>query len=154
MKLIAEIASDAAKLVCMLAPLAIGLAVYAPNADAQSPVVIDGDMGGVLADYALRAGQYRRDNRRVEILGACGSACTVFIGLPGACIGPHASVLMHAAYERGTGKTLPWATAMIVASYPLKLQQWVAAHGGLTAEIMTLGPDDMRGILPECGRKA
>ncbi len=80
-------------------------------------VTIFGDGGGYLPDYVRRAHSYR--NREVRIVGECGSACTLFLGLPGACVSRGARVLFHGPSD---GSEV-WAEIM-AQHYPAPFRDW------------------------------
>ena len=68
----------------------------------QKPVVIANNRGGNVMAAIQRRNQLERWGGPVEIRGYCGSACTLFITMPNACLGPRATVGFHAPRLPGT----------------------------------------------------
>ncbi len=59
-------------------------------------VVIRNNRGGNVLRAIKRRNELERWGGKVEVRGYCGSACTLFITLPNACLGPGAVVGFHA----------------------------------------------------------
>lgn len=97
----------------MLKPVLIALSVLltlpaATPAAAQSGqvVTIDNDSGGNVLETIQRRNALQRSGRQVRIRGYCRSACTIYLSLPNACLGPKARVGFHAPRLPGT-KIIP-----------------------------------------------
>lgn len=90
----------------------------APRAEARGPepIVILNNKGG----NVMEAVQYRQklaaSGRRVEVRGYCRSACTIYITLPNACLGPGATVGFHAPRIPGT-TIIPPMVDQIMGNY-------------------------------------
>jgi len=89
----------------------------APAAQAQGkPIVIYNDKGG----NVLRTMQHREklvaSGRRVEVRGYCRSACTMYITMPNACLGPNATVGFHAPRIPNT-QIIPPIVDQLMARY-------------------------------------
>lgn len=61
-----------------------------------APIVIRDNKGGNVLRMIQQRNQLAASGRPVEIRGYCGSACTMLITLPNACLGPMATVGFHA----------------------------------------------------------
>lgn len=86
--------------------LILGLAtLIAPPAGAQprgKPVVIVNNKGGNVMEAIKYRNKLARSGRPIEVRGYCRSACTIYITLPNACLGPNAIVGFHAPRIPGT----------------------------------------------------
>lgn len=77
----------------------------APPAQAQgrgAPIVIMNNKGGNVMEAVKYRQQLAASGRPVEVRGYCRSACTIYITLPNACLGPRATVGFHAPRIPGT----------------------------------------------------
>lgn len=74
---------------------ALVLLLVAASAQAET-VVIRNDYGGNVLEYQARRRELAEADR-VEIRGRCDSACTIFLTLPNACVGPGATLGFHGA---------------------------------------------------------
>lgn len=95
----------------------------APPAKAQlaarpagEPIVILNDRGGNVLQAISRREQLQRSGRPIEVRGYCRSACTIYISLPNACLGPGATVGFHAPRLPNT-TFIPPLVDEIVAPY-------------------------------------
>ena len=142
--------------------LALFCAIAATPAKAGGTVVIDTDLGGNIQEYQARARNFAGRGVRVVIRGECQSACSLFLGLPGACVEPDAVIRLHAATWIATvpqagmvrGETSPGATRQLIASYPRRLKVWIARHGGLTRNWLVLERQELLTVLPSCSKQA
>lgn len=104
---------------CLLA-LALPLAGLAPQAQAQPakarPIVIANNKGGNVLEAIKYRQQLAASGRPVEIRGYCRSACTIYITLPNACLGPKATVGFHAPRIPGT-TIIPPIVDELMANY-------------------------------------
>ncbi|SMO79673.1 hypothetical protein [Paracoccus laeviglucosivorans] len=119
-----------------LAMIAVTLAMPAAQAQTRGqgdPIVIWNNKGG----NVVKAMQYREklaaSGRRVEIRGYCRSACTIYITLPNACLGPQARVGFHAPRIPNT-QIIPPIVDELMARYYRNgiLQKW---NGGWNRSI-------------------
>lgn len=97
----------------MLKPVLIALSVLlalpaAGPVAAQSRGMIDisNDSGGNVLETIQRRTALQRSGKLVRIRGYCRSACTIYLTLPNACLGPKARVGFHAPRIPGT-KIIP-----------------------------------------------
>jgi len=92
-------------------------------------VQIQDDHGGEIDRYLGQAGLFRACRAKVRIAGACYSACTIYLGVPGICADRNAVFGFHAAYIPGRfGETTPGtqaASAAMLASYPGPVKAWL-----------------------------
>lgn len=91
-------------------------AAWAQPASGGKPIVILNDSGGNVLQAIKRREDLRTSGRRVEVRGYCRSACTIYITLPNACLGPGATVGFHAPRIPGTS-IIPPLVDVIVAEY-------------------------------------
>lgn len=117
------------------------LAVLAPfEATAQTAAVtqatyVPNARGGVLRDEIYRVGALRHSGQPVRIVGDfCYSTCTLYLGLPNACVSPRTVFGFHGPSSYGKPlrpAVFERASQLIVAHYPPILQEWyltVARH--------------------------
>jgi hypothetical protein len=77
--------------------LVLALMLAMPIAPAQAEViVVQDDFGGNVLQYQARRKQLAKADL-VRLQGRCNSACTIFISLPNACVGPKAIFGFHGA---------------------------------------------------------
>ncbi len=101
------------------------------------------DHGGDLKQYEAKYARLRDKGERVIIDGICNSACTLALGMLPAgkvCVTPRASLGFHQAYydqrwTAGIKITSISGTAELMAYYPQPVKDWIARHGGLTAQM-------------------
>ena len=112
-------------------------------------IVITQDNGGQIAPYHDRAAQAARLGQVVRIDGMCGSACTIYLGVPKACITPRATLWFHRVTHRD-GSPFPRASAWVMTQYPVALRNWIMAQGGLTERRLVLPYVEARRFVPTC----
>lgn len=117
---------------------------------APPAIVIQDDLGGVLADYAIQAGRWKAARQAVAINGTCASACTLYLATPNACVSTSAIVKLHAPFDNRNGHAVAWARDMMMQAYPAPLRRWIRQHGGLTADILTLEGRELTAMFPTC----
>ncbi|CUX79348.1 MAG: hypothetical protein HLUCCA05_14670 [Roseibaca calidilacus] len=114
----------------------IGLAILAllhgpalVYAQAAPVSVIHNDNGGSLEERLEMIDQMRRAGQRVEIRGRCASACTMFLGLPNACVARTARLGFHGPSSQFYGISLAprefeyWSRVM-ADHYPSAIRTW------------------------------
>ncbi len=132
------------------------LSLMLPTASASATVLINGDNGGKMEDYAGRYRQVRDSGEQVVIDGACMSACTMVLGLvPRAriCATPNAVLGFHAAWEydkSGARIASPSGTRDLLRTYPAAVRAWISHHGGLTPNVMYLRGPELSAIVAPC----
>lgn len=85
--------------------LGTGVASLPATAEAQprgKPIVIMNNRGGNVVEAIRQRNKLAASGRPVEVRGYCRSACTIYITLPNACLGPRATVGFHAPRIPGT----------------------------------------------------
>lgn len=107
---------------------------------------IANDYGGSIAIYALAYENLAQRGESVRINGFCMSACTLFfrVGEGQYCATWKASLHFHAGSS-------PTARAIMMGSYPEKLQDWIDARGSLKDGWITLRPPELYEFVPKCG---
>ena len=107
-------------------------------------VRIADDRGGRIGTYVDRYQGMRTSGESVIIDGLCASACTIVLGAvphDKICVTSPAALGFHAAYDFGiNGRTFTdrEATMMLHSMYPMQVQRWIVARGGLTPQMIFL----------------
>jgi len=112
-------------------------------APALAVVRIGDDSGGQIGPYLAKYRALRASGERVEIDGACASACTMLLGIiprNHICVTPRASIGVHQAYYDkaftfGIKVTSLEGTSELMSYYPDPLKDWIRRNGGLTTEM-------------------
>lgn len=126
--------------VSWLCGLVLAVALAQPTeAVAQTANLISGmglvvkvDRGGKLGQRARKIAALRATGERVELRGTCLSACTMYLDLPGACVGPEAVFGFHGPTR--DGRALPaqefehWSNLM-ASHYREPLRSWYMSEG-------------------------
>jgi hypothetical protein len=118
---------------------------------ASADVRITRDHGGYVEQYKAKYAKVRERRERVIIDGICNSACTLVLGmvpLNRICVTPRASLGFHQAYfdkswTAGIRVTSLAGTDELISVYPKAVKDWIARHGGLSAQMKKVvnGPD-------------
>ena len=95
-------------------------------------MIVTYDTGGTVGEYLARAHEFG-----VQILGFCASACTAYLGAPGVCVGPDATLVFHEARNADGSRNL-LGTLMLEQQYPHRVLAWVREHGDLSARLLTM----------------
>ena len=123
-----------------IAALLFCAVVWAGVVTAMARVVIDYDLGGVVADYLSK---YMNEGPE-EIRGVCMSACTLALSDPRTCVQPNAYLGFHAASNAN-------GTRFMFLMYPPPVRDWIASHGGLMPTMIYLtGREAIRLGVPAC----
>lgn len=106
------------------------LGLAAPPAAAE---VIRHDLGGDLDQRVALVERLRAAGTPIRIEGTCVSACTLYLGLPNACVTPGAELGFHGPRTRLPGIPLPHAdferqTRVMAAHYPGAIRDWFMAE--------------------------
>jgi hypothetical protein len=123
-------------------------------APALAEVRIGDDGGGQIGPYLAKYRALRASGERVEIDGACASACTMLLGIiprNHICVTPHASFVFHSAWDpqgdqgvSADGNRILWST------YPEGIRQWIKRHGGLHSEVIVLRGAELAAMFSIC----
>lgn len=111
-------------------------AIAAP-VTAQTALIVRVDLGGSLEERLSLITALRSDGRRVEIRGQCASACTLFLGLPNACVTRASQLGFHGPQSQYYGISLPpdqfeyWSRVM-ASNYPAPIARWFMAEARKT----------------------
>jgi hypothetical protein len=93
------------------------------------------DDGGRLADYVSRWSVVSLAGNQVEVLGRCGSGCTIltaYIPKDRLCFHARASLAFHMARHSDTDPTpAPKTTKWMINNYPADIRGWIEARGGV-----------------------
>jgi hypothetical protein len=107
-------------------------------------VRIADDRGGRIGTYVDKYQGLRSSGETVVIDGLCASACTIVLGAvphDKICVTSRATLGFHAAWDFGAkGRTITdrEATLVLYSMYPMPVQRWIAARGGLTPHMIFL----------------
>lgn len=81
------------------------------------PIVIMNNRGGNVVEAIRYRNKLAASGRPVEVRGYCRSACTIYITLPNACLGPKATVGFHAPRIPGTNIIPPIVDELMAQYY-------------------------------------
>lgn len=136
--------------------LAIGDPVQARD-PAQSRLVVTQDNGGALSQRTRKIAQMYATGQAVAVpSGTCLSACTLYLGLPGTCVGPTAIFGFHGPTGENGRALSPaefesWSRIM-VSYYPPALRDWFMrdARFRTTNYLRVTGAELIRLGVPRC----
>ena len=137
---------------CLLAAVLLLAGVGASHA----AVLIADDRGGQIGSYITKFQGLRSSGQSVIIDGLCASACTIVLGAvphDKICVTSRAALGFHAAYDFGiNGRTFTnrEATMMLYSMYPMPVQRWIAARGGLTSQMIFLRGEQLQAMYKPC----
>ena len=121
---------------------------------AAATIRIHNDGGGQIGPYLAKYRALRTSGERVEIDGACASACTMLVGIiprNRICVTPRASLVFHSAWDMQGDQTVAAEGNRILWSiYPESVRQWIRRHGGLHSQILTLRGLELAAMFPAC----
>lgn len=123
---------------------------------ASATVVLSGDSGGKMEEYAARFQQVRASGETVVIDGTCSSACTMVLGLVPrnrVCATENAVLGFHAAWmydKAGNRVASASGTRDLMRTYPASVRAWIARNGGLKPETMYLRGRTLAAIVKPC----
>ena len=115
---------------CVMTAMLIAASGLTNTASAQQtqisyrpePLIINNDRGGLLRDRLRQLAHLRQEDRSVQIQGnICYSTCTMFIGLPKACVSPDTTFGFHGPSSYGRAldpATFDAASRRIASHYP------------------------------------
>jgi hypothetical protein len=122
----------------------------------HAAVRIADDRGGRIGTYVTKFQRLRSSGESVIIDGLCASACTIVLSAvphKKICVTPRAALGFHAAYDFGVdGRTITdrEATMMLYSMYPMPVQRWIAARGGLTPQMIFLRGRQLQAMYQPC----
>jgi hypothetical protein len=85
------------------------------------------EMGGKYARFDPVVSQYNQSGELFRIEGHCQSSCTLFLGIPNVCVDRNATLLFHAAHDRGQNVS-PSLTSHMLGAYNAGLRNYVTAN--------------------------
>jgi hypothetical protein len=85
------------------------------------------EMGGKYARFDPVVSQYNQSGELFRIEGHCQSACTLFLGIRNVCVDRNATLLFHAAHDRGQNVS-PSLTSHMLGAYNAGLRNYVTAN--------------------------
>jgi hypothetical protein len=124
---------------------------------AFATVRVTNDPGGEISSYVAKFREMRADGERLVIDGPCLSACTLFtafIPRDHVCVTRRAVLGFHAAsYFDDTSRSLVptrAGTRLVMHLYPTQIRAWIARHGGLTPQIITMRGRELASLYSIC----
>ena len=103
------------------------------SATAQQSYVVGNDRGGYLHDRLIEIRNLKRNNIKVEIRGrVCYSTCTMFLGVPDACVDPNTTFGFHGPSRSGrrlAQQDFDYFSRVMADYYPQPLQEWFMTEG-------------------------
>ena len=108
-------------------------------ATAATAETIRYDLGGEVEARIAQIQRWRATGTPVRIEGTCISACTLYLGLPNACVTPGAQLGFHGPRTRLLGIPLPRAeferqTQIMAAYYPGAIRAWFMSEARMVTE--------------------
>lgn len=97
---------------------ATALTILSSAANASDSVTVRDNPGGVVVKFVIVKAKLDYSNTLIKIGGYCASACTVFLGAKNICIESDALFAFHQGSD-------PWATEMMIDSWPLGVKMAV-----------------------------
>ena len=114
----------------VMALFALALGAGLPDPVQAQPVkIVRNDSGGSIESRLREIAQLEVSGTRVEIRGQCASACTMFLGLPDACVARTSRLGFHGPQSQYYGIALPpaqfeyWSRVM-ADHYPGLIRSW------------------------------
>jgi hypothetical protein len=113
------------------------------------------DHGGNLGQYINRVALAKKVNLRVEILGDCLSACTLWTSIPSdkICVGKNAQLGFHdgsVPYTASSDTFIQSMRGTLMAYYPSQIKDWLGQHGGLSSEVKYLSQPELGTMFKAC----
>lgn len=108
---------------------AIAAIFYIALTTCASAKTVRNDSGGVLDERVTEIAHLRATGEQVRIGGYCNSACTMYLGLPNACVSPRAVFGFHGPMSQFYGMPLladefeHWSRVM-ASHYPEPIRTW------------------------------
>jgi hypothetical protein len=130
--------------------------IAAIAAPAQADIRILSSGGGTVSGYLQFFLNLKQSGERVAIDGPCYSACTLVLSvIPQSriCVTRRAVLGFHAprlVAQNGRQFRSASATRVVTASYPPKVRNWIARHGGLKQKLILLRGRELMVMYPRC----
>lgn len=128
-----------------MAALGLILAFWLATAQAQEPLVVQGDWGGSVAARALHIA--RLGDRPVRIEGFCASACTMYLGARDVCVTPDAELAFHGPQIGGVlplgPRDFERVSRFIAGFYPDTLADWYLETGRHSQALQSISGADV-----------
>ncbi len=103
------------------------------NAAQRASYVVGNDRGGYLHDRLIELGNLQRTGTPVQIRGRiCYSTCTMFLGLPNACVDPNTTFGFHGPSQSGrrlSPQKFEYFSQVMANHYPAPLRSWFMREG-------------------------
>jgi hypothetical protein len=123
-------------------------------ATAVATIRIGDDGGGQIGAYLAKYRALRASGERVEIDGACASACTMLLGIVPRnriCVTQRASLVFHSAWDAQADQAVAAdGNRILWSNYPESVRHWIKRHGGLRDHVITLRGPELAAMFPTC----
>lgn len=100
---------------------------------AADAYVVKSDRGGSLSERITEISHLQAAGDTVQIRGrVCYSTCTMYLGLPGACVDPQTIFGFHGPSRNGrplTKKEFDYFSRVMARHYPAEIAEWFLATG-------------------------
>lgn len=144
--------------VLLIALLGVTAVPSAAIALESNTIAVTGDPGGSVAERVRQIEAMRRLGQKVAVPhGRCMSACTLYLGLPGTCVGKRAQFGFHGPRSATPGIGLPRAeferwSGIMAAHYPAPIRRWFLQTGRYRTNgaYMISGAELIRLGVPDC----
>ncbi|WP_170761170.1 hypothetical protein [Ruegeria lacuscaerulensis] len=117
----------------LAAVLLIPVVVSPLSAEEGKLFIVGNDRGGYLHDRLIELENLQRNGVAVEIRGrVCFSTCTMFLGLPGACVDPDTTFGFHGPSRNGrrlAQADFDYFSQIMADYYPEPLKSWFMKTG-------------------------
>lgn len=141
---------------CLVAAVVAMPTCAAERAVAHAETVrIERDYGGSIAAYMREVDALRQRHLRVEIVGECRSACTLYLGAENVCVSRSAALRFHGPSRPDaplTPRQFDAFSVRMAQYYPEPIRSWFleTARYRLTGTYTLTGPTLIRMGVPEC----
>lgn len=117
---------------------------------AWAALVVKDSPGGIVGDFIAMRDKADADGQMIIIRGLCLSSCTIFLSAKHYCVDRNAVLGFHGAFLNEPGDNLKEGARLMMAFYPLRVREWINAHGGLRADLILLHGEEMRAAVNIC----
>ncbi|MBZ4022907.1 hypothetical protein CKO11_10590 [Rhodobacter sp. TJ_12] len=136
--------------------------IFATKASAQAVpvaygakrITVRGDLGGDVGRRANKIQAMAAAGQAVAIQGACYSACTMYLGLPGSCVNRNARLGFHRPSFYGAAlppEKFEFWSQVIAAHYPAPLRRWYMREGRYSVGPQIISGQQLINMgVPEC----
>lgn len=118
-------------------------------------IVITQDNGGPVGEYIQKISAAKKRGDRVEIIGQCLSACTLWLSMPQdqICVGNNAVLGFHDATSPIPIVSDAMRDSMrgvLMSYYPASIKSWLLEQGGLASQLKFLDGERLHSMFKSC----